>query len=292
MRDFQVSETVATVPLTSYVLGLAFGPMVSAPISETSGRLGTYRIAVPIAALFTIGAGFSPNIQALCILRFFAGFFGGAPLPVASGTAADMFRQQHFAIAGSFILYFPFLGPALGPVVGGFATQYSGWKWSQFVLAITMAVFWIPALFLEETYLKIILARREIKAIEKQSAPPASKLLLGVLFITLLRPMKMLVTEPIVTLLSIYVAFGFAVVFTFFSSVPYVFGLVYHFDIGNSGLVFLSIALGCTIAVPTVILLDRMTYQKQSLRTGKAAPEMRLWPAMYGAIGLPVSLFW
>jgi MFS family permease len=292
MTYFGVSETLATLPLTTYVLGLAFGPMLSAPISETFGRLGTYRVAVPVAALFTVGAGFAPNIQALCILRFFAGFFGGAPLPVASGSAADMFRSQHFAIAGSFILYFPFLGPAVGPVVGGFATQDDGWKWTQFVLAITMIVVWIPVLFLEETYLKIILARRETKAAEKHSEPPASKLLLGVLFVTLFRPMKMLITEPIVTLLSIYVAFGFAVVFTFFSSVPYVFGLVYEFDIGNSGLVFLSIALGCTIAVPTIILLDRMTYQKQARRTGKAAPELRLWPAMYGAIGLPASLFW
>jgi len=108
--DFGVSETVATLPLTTYVLGLSFGPMLSAPISETMGRMGTYRTAVPLAALFTIGAGFAPNIAALCILRFFAGFFGGAPLPVCAGTSADMFRPQDFAVAGSFLLYFPFLG--------------------------------------------------------------------------------------------------------------------------------------------------------------------------------------
>ena len=110
MRDFHVSEAVATLPLTTYVLGLSFGPMLSAPISETMGRLGTYRIAVPISALFTLGAGFSPNITALCILRFFAGFFGGTPLPVCAGTSADMFRPRDFAIAGSLLLYTPFLG--------------------------------------------------------------------------------------------------------------------------------------------------------------------------------------
>lgn len=240
MRDFNVSETAAIIPLTNYVLGLAFGPMLSAPISETLGRLGTYRFCVPIAALFTLGAGFAPNIQALSALRFFAGFFGGAPLPVCSGSAADLFAPEYFAIAGSIILWLPFLGPAIGPVVGGFATQHHGWKWSQYVLAITMVVLWFPVFFLEETYLKIILARRKqkVEAVEGQAKPPASKLLFGILFITLLRPAKMLVTEPIVAFLSIYVAFGFAVVFTFFASVPYVFGLVYHFDRGNSGLVF------------------------------------------------------
>ncbi|KAF8847566.1 MFS general substrate transporter [Acephala macrosclerotiorum] len=298
MKAFDVSETIATVPLTTYVLGLAFGPMLSAPISEMFGRLGTYRFTVPISALFTLGAGFAPNITALCLLRFFAGFFGGAPLPVSAGTAADMFRAREFAIAGSILLYFPFLGPAIGPVVGGFATQHNRWKWSQYVLAIVMVSAWIPVFFLKETYLKIILARREqkveaIEAREKQAKPPAKTLLFGILFITLLRPAKMLVSEPIVTFLSIYVAFGFAVIFTFFSSVPYVFGLVYHFDRGNTGLVFLSIALGCTLALPTCIILDRTKYQKEWKRTGgKVRPELRLWSAMYGAFGLPVSLFW
>ncbi|PMD13199.1 hypothetical protein NA56DRAFT_712380 [Hyaloscypha hepaticicola] len=64
MRDFTVSEVVATLPLTTYVLGLSFGPMLSAPISEMMGRLGTYRISVPIGALFTLGEGFAPNIAA------------------------------------------------------------------------------------------------------------------------------------------------------------------------------------------------------------------------------------
>jgi MFS family permease len=85
-------------------------PTLSAPISETMGRLGTYRISVPISALFTLVASFAPNIAALRILRFFAGFLGGASLPVCAGTATDMFRPQNFAVAGSFLLYFPFLG--------------------------------------------------------------------------------------------------------------------------------------------------------------------------------------
>jgi MFS family permease len=113
VKDFGVSSTVAILPLTTYVLGLSFGPMLSAPISETLGRMGTYRIAFPLSALFTLGAGFSPNIGALCVLRFFAGFFGGAPLPVCAGTSADLFRQRDFAVAGSLLLFTPFLGTSI-----------------------------------------------------------------------------------------------------------------------------------------------------------------------------------
>ncbi len=103
----------------------------------------------------------------------------------------------------------------------------------------------------------------------------------------------MLFTEPIVSFLSVYVAFNFAVLFTFFASVPYVFGLVYQFDRGDTGLVFLSIGLGCTLAIPTSIILDRLVYQNQwRAHPGEVEPEHRLWVAMLGAFGLPVGLFW
>lgn len=183
----------------------------------------------------------------------------------------------------------------MGPFVGGFVTQHTGWKWSQYTLAIIAFAAWIPVFLLEETYLKIIMARRKQKqeAAENPTKPRARTLLLGVLFITLLRPTKMLFTEPIVAFLSVYVAFNFAVIFTFFASVPYVFRLVYHFDRGDTGLVFLAVGLGCTLAVPTVIILDRIAYQPKWRRSpGNVAPEHRLWAAMIGAFGIPIGLFW
>ena len=110
MYNFRVSETVATVPLMTYVLGLSFGPMISAPISETVGRMGTYRVAVPISAFFTLSSGFARNITTLCVLRLFAGLFGGAPLSVYAGTAADLFYPKERAVAGTLLLYTGFLG--------------------------------------------------------------------------------------------------------------------------------------------------------------------------------------
>ncbi|TGO31465.1 hypothetical protein BHYA_0715g00010 [Botrytis hyacinthi] len=307
---FGVSETIALIPLTTYTLGFALAPMLSAPISEIFGRMGAYKITPPLVALFSLGAGFSPNISALCILRFFAGFFGGASLPVVGGTAADLFHAKDRAVSVTFVMYTAFLGTALGPLIGGFITQrhhqfatIDGWKWSQWALAIMMIASWIPVFLLDETYLKVILARRKKKH-EKQNSlpdmpkPPASQLLLRVIFITLLRPTKMLMTEPIVALTSLYAAFTFAVIFTFFASVPYVYTLVYDFDRGNTGLVFLGVCIGCTLGVPTMILLDKHFYQKawykieSEGRTGVVAPERRLLAAMIGGFGLPIGLFW
>jgi len=63
MRDFHTSRTLAILPLTVYVLGLAFGPVLSAPISERFGRKHVYLITPPLFMLFTLGAGFSQNLE-------------------------------------------------------------------------------------------------------------------------------------------------------------------------------------------------------------------------------------
>lgn len=75
-EKFGVSSTVSLLGLSLYVLGLAFGPVIAAPISETRGRLAVYRVSIPLAAAFTLGAGFSNNMASLGVCRFFAGFFG------------------------------------------------------------------------------------------------------------------------------------------------------------------------------------------------------------------------
>ena len=82
MTKFNVSSSVALLGLSLYVLGLAFGPVLAAPVSETYGRRVVYLVSLPLAAVFTLGAGFSQNAAALMICRFFAGFFGSPVLAV------------------------------------------------------------------------------------------------------------------------------------------------------------------------------------------------------------------
>lgn len=114
MQRFGVSSTAALLGLSLYVVGLAFGPMLAAPISETYGRLVVYRLSLPVFMLFTLGAGFSQNFASLLVCRFFAGFTGSPVLAVGAGTNVDMFPAHLRAIATSTFLMAPFLGPALG----------------------------------------------------------------------------------------------------------------------------------------------------------------------------------
>jgi len=116
MHRFSVSSTAALLGLSLYVVGLGFGPMLAAPISETYGRLVVYRLSLPIFMLFTLGAGLSQSFGSLLTCRFLAGVTGSPVLPVCPGTNVDMFPPHLRAVATSTFLMAPFLGPALGYV--------------------------------------------------------------------------------------------------------------------------------------------------------------------------------
>ena len=111
---FNVSHTAAILPLSLYVIGLAFGPMIAAPLSETYGRLIVYRVSLPISMLFTLGAGFSKTFAGILICRFLAGTAGSPVLAVGAGTNSDLFPPQLRALATAGFLWVPFMGPALG----------------------------------------------------------------------------------------------------------------------------------------------------------------------------------
>ena len=83
---FNVSTEAAIVPLTIYVLGLAFGPALSAPLSETFGRRAVYLLLFLPSLLFTLGAGLAHNFATLVICRFLAATLGSGCLAVGAGT--------------------------------------------------------------------------------------------------------------------------------------------------------------------------------------------------------------
>ena len=114
MVEFNVSSSVSLLGVSLSCLGLAFGPMIAAPLSETAGRLIIYRLSLPISALFVLGSAVSDSLASVLVCRFFAGFFGSPALSVGSGTIADIWVPGHRTRATAFFLMAPNLGPSLG----------------------------------------------------------------------------------------------------------------------------------------------------------------------------------
>jgi multidrug resistance protein len=299
MHRFNVSQTAAILGLSLYVLGLGFGPILAAPMSETFGRNIVYKITTIVFMLFILGSGLAQNFGTLLVCRFLAGMIGGPCLAVGAGTIADLLPLHIRGTGSSFFIVGPFLGPSLGPFIGGFVAQYKDWRWTQWVILFAGLPIFLVGFTTQETYQKVIIkreAKKQGKPIPIQG-PTGAAAIKFLLTVTLFRPVHMLLTEPIVTFLSMYTAFTFAVLFGFFDAFPIVFEGVYHFSISETGLAFLAIGLGCSLGLISLILFDRKVYLKMHNRLvaqggTMVAPEHRLYAAMLGSFLIPIGLFW
>ena len=301
MAEFGVSREMAILPFVIYLLGLAFGPVLAAPLSETYGRRIVYLTSVPISGLFTIGAGFSQNIAALTICRFFAAFFCSPGLSIGTGTASDVWKPEERGVPMACFVTTVQLGPAFGPLLGGFVVQYKSWRWTQWIMLFALGATVTMTLGMSETYKKVILQRRakRLGLQQPQQLQKSTRETIRFFMMkTLIRPLHMLCTETIVSLFDLYVAFAFGLLNAFFTSFAWVFRTVYGMDTAQTGLTFLSQAAGTLVGCAMMIAFDHFFYKRRAAAwrdCGKALklpPEQRLWIAMAGAPMLPISLFW
>ena len=254
---------------------------------------------MPIMILFTMGAGLSKSIGSLLACRFLSALFGAPAVAVGAGSVADIWDlQQGGGIAGMFFILMPFLGSSVAPLVGGYTVQSRGdWAWTMWVLIMISGPAWIASFFLRESSHKIILQKRALaRGMTPPPKPPPKEALKMLVTVTLLRPVHMLLFEPIIGWMSLYVAFAFGILFAFFDAFPYVFANIYGFNIGEVGLTYLGVIVGILSAAVTFAIVDKTIYAKAKARVtvkGKIPPpEERLYVCMMGSIMLPISLFW
>lgn len=214
--EFNVSTTVALLGVSFYVLGFAFGPTLWAPLSELRGRRMPLVVAMFGFSIFNIATAVGKDLQTILISRFFAGFFGAAPIAVVAAIFSDMFDNKTRGIAITIFSMAVFTGPLLAPFIGGFIVDsHLGWRWTAYLVAFMgFFAFSLDLLFLKETYPPVILVdkaaelRRRtlnwgIHAKQEEIEVDMRELIQK----NFSRPLRMLLFEPIVLLVSLYVAF-------------------------------------------------------------------------------------
>lgn len=295
-------QIIITLGVSLFVLGFAFGPLIWAPLSEVVGRRNLF---IATYSMFTLWQGVaiaSPNIESLLVFRFLAGFFGSSPLVNSGGTLADMFNANQRGLAMALFASAPFLGPALGPITGGFIGETSaknGWRWVLAFLTIFAAVITIVGtITLPETYAPVLLRRRAQKLSKVTGQHYISKIDKGndmrlktQFSVALSRPWKLLFYEPIVSLLSIYIAIIYGILYSLFGAFPIVFQKYRGWSPGVGGLAFLGVLVGMLIAIAFVIFYENPRYIRIAEKHGGIAPpETRLPPAMIGAVSIVIGL--
>lgn len=108
---FNVSEEVALLPITLFVIGFGVGPLVFAPISELLGRKIVYVSTLAFAVVFIIPCAVAPNIGTLLVCRLIDGIAFSAPMTLVGGTLADLWRTEERGVPMATFSAAPFCGP-------------------------------------------------------------------------------------------------------------------------------------------------------------------------------------
>lgn len=258
--------------------------------------------AMACLAFFSIGTALSRNAQSVFITRFFGGLFGSAPVSNVNAALGDIYSREARGNAVAIYAICVVGGTTLGPVIGAgiLVNPHMGWRWTEYMTAIiSFAVVALTSFCMPEMYPPVLLkwkARRlRAQTGDHRYFHPHERIKVDVKSIItkqLSRPLKMLLTEPIVTCVAFYASFVYALLFLTLEVFPIVFEEQRHWSPVVASLPFLAMFIGIICAV--VINLGNQPYyiRKSRAANGRPVPEARLPPLAVGAVFMVIGLFW
>src|ERR1700743_1931230 len=146
-ETFHVSSEVALLTVTMFVIGFGVGPLAFAPLSELYGRKPVYVITIAVAVIFEIPCAVAQNIGTLLVCRLIDGIAFSAPMTLVGGTLADLWKTEERGVPMAFFSAAPFIGPAIGPLAGGFIADNLGWRWLYWIQLILSGAVWVLITF-------------------------------------------------------------------------------------------------------------------------------------------------
>ncbi|RTE74697.1 hypothetical protein BHE90_010843 [Fusarium euwallaceae] len=304
-RDFAGTRLSSALGLSTFVLGIAFGPLLTGPLSEHYGRRPIYLVSWSMFVLWTIPSALARNMITLIITRFFAGFSGSTFLSVAGGTVGDIFSRDQLQRPMVFVSLAPFIGPSIGPLLGGIINSYLDWRWTYYIILIWSVTILLTVAFVPETFRPVILKAKARKLrcetgdnrywapVEKMNRSHRKTVALA-----LMRPFQLMFLEPMCLCLNLYSAILLGILYLFFGTLPQIFRINHGMNLWQSGLAFLGIIIGMIVAVttnPIWVCIRSWLLRKHdegARKSGNSEPEFQLPPAIAGGVLIPIGLFW
>lgn len=300
MKEFnETSEPIATLGVTMYLIGLACGSLILAPMSEMYGRRIVYVGTLLFFTLMVLPCALATSLPEVLVVRFFGALAGAAMISNAPGTVNDIVTEEYRALAFSIWSIGPMNGPVTGPLIGGFAAEYLGWRWTNWIVMILSGVAWIACSFVAETYAPAILRKKAAK-MRKETGDDRwfcrydqRISIVQSLKINLSRPFVLSFTEPILWFWNAYIAIIYGILYLCFVAYPLIYTGLRGWSLGITGLAFVGIGIGTMIAIVTEPLARRIVNShKKDPETGRVPPEASIAIVCFAAFLCPIGQLW
>lgn len=148
---FHTSPALASMSLTTGMVGLAAGQVFIGPLTD---KLGRKRILVASMLLFAVASVFcifAPNIFVFNTMRVFQGVAGAGGIVISKSMATDMYSGRELANFMAVLGAVNGVAPVCAPVVGGLTASVASWQGVFALLLGVGVVLMVCSCFLKET---------------------------------------------------------------------------------------------------------------------------------------------
>ncbi|KIW37361.1 uncharacterized protein PV06_10405 [Exophiala oligosperma] len=304
MEKFGVGQSKASLGLSMYVLGYGIGPMLFSPLSELPiiGRNIPYIISFGLFVILCVPTALANSYATLLVLRFLTGFMGSPCLATGGATMGDMYGLLKLPYALTAWVAAAFSAPATGPLLSGFSVVAESWRWALWeVLWCAAPIFILMFASMPETSASNILLRRAQRLrkltgnpnLKSQGEIDQGNISFNELAINQLwKPIEICLKDPAVLFTNVYTSLIYGIYYSFFEAFPFVYIGIYGFNIGELGIVFTNIVVGCIIGIIIYVSYVYFYLEPDIKKNGLRAQEHRLVPALFAVTLMPAGLFW
>jgi DHA2 family multidrug resistance protein len=125
--------TQGTWIVTGYVIANALVIPINPWLQRRFGRRAYYGSSIVAFTLASLACGLSTSLGALVCFRILQGFAGGGLIASGQAILADTYPRNEQGKAQGLFSIGVVMGPALGPLIGGWLTDLASWRWAFFI---------------------------------------------------------------------------------------------------------------------------------------------------------------
>ena len=134
---FHTSPALASLSLTTGMIGLAAGQVFIGPLTDKYGRKKILVGSMFLFAVASVLCIFAPNIYVFNLMRLFQGLAGAGGIVISKSMSTDMYSGKELANFMAILGAINGIAPVFAPVIGGLMAGLTSW---QGVFALLLGV--------------------------------------------------------------------------------------------------------------------------------------------------------
>lgn len=280
MKEFHTTPSMTQMGLSMAMIGMGIGSVIWGSASDRYGRKPVLLISLIIFVIATALSLLSRDIIFFISCRLFQGLGAGGAMVLSTSIPADIYMGRQLAKLMAIVGAINGIAPALGPVVGGFMTDWVGWR-GIFVLLLVIGVgmtFWTTR------YTETLPPARRLQARSLKDYAKAYRSLFAngrfMIYVTIK-------------------AVAIGLLYAYISSAPFILQTHYGFSATTFGLIFggnsVAMAIGASVAPKFKVMKQAMVVGCLGMFVFAVAEAFVMWHEapfyLYEIFAFPMLLF-